>query len=114
MKPSDQGPWDESPIDAQLAAPPVSYDPSPRKRDDQGGDGSTHTPIADMIQNRGAVLAILFLTTGALGLPLLWMNKKFSNVERIFWAIVVTIYTILLIVAFCWIMLWSYRRIRGY
>ncbi len=112
MNMSDQRQRDDSPIDAQLAAPPVSYD------DESSGskavpDGSTATPFSDLIQSRAAVLTILFLATGALGIPLLWANNKFSNGERIFWTIVVTIYTILLLAAFCWIMMWSYRRIQG-
>jgi hypothetical protein len=67
-----------------------------------------------MIQNRAAVLAVLFLATGALGIPLLWTNQKFSRNERVFWAIVVTIYTAALIAGLCAILMWSYRRIRGY
>jgi hypothetical protein len=49
------------------------------------------TVFTDMIQNRAAVLAILFLATGALGIPLLWINRKFSSIERVFWAVVVTV-----------------------
>jgi hypothetical protein len=113
MKRSEQNRWDESPIDAQLAAPPVSYDERPSEY--QAADvGVTATPFGDMMQNRGAVLAVLFLATGALGLPLLWMNKKFSDRERMFWAIVVTIYTVILIAAVGWVCLWSYRRVVGY
>jgi hypothetical protein len=97
-----------------LAAPPVTYEPQRSEPLDAEAEEANPTPVADLIQNRAAVLAMLFLATGALGLPLLWMNKKFSNAQRVFWAIVVTIYTILLILAFCWIMMWSYRRIRGY
>ncbi len=107
---------EESPIDAQMAAPPASYrgsHVSTSNPQEKSPEGSEATPFSDLFQSRGAVIAILFLATGALGIPLLWTNRKFSNGERIFWTIAVTIYTILLLVAFCWVMLWSYRRIQG-
>ena len=112
MRPLQNDPWDESPIDAQLAAPPVSYEPQPTGHQ-QADRGATPTPFADMMQNRGAVLAVLFLATGALGIPLLWINRKFSDRERLVWAVVVTIYTAILIAAVGWVCLWSYRRIVG-
>jgi hypothetical protein len=63
------------------------------------------------VQSRQAVLAILFLMTGFLGIPLLWLNKKFSNAERIFWSIVVTLYTLVLIWLAYRIVMWSYHEI---
>lgn len=65
------------------------------------------------LDNKWAVLAVLFSVTGFLGLPLLWTNKDFSNFERIFWAIVVTIYTVLLIAGAVAVCIWSYRKING-
>lgn len=66
-----------------------------------------------LVQSRVAVLAMLFLVTGFLGIPLLWMNKSFSSTERIVWAIVVTIYTLALIAFAAAVVMWSYRRING-
>ncbi len=109
MTSADYDPRDESPIDAQLAAPPPFSDPQTTS----GPDPATPTLFADMIQNRGAVLAVLFLATGVLGIPLLWMNERFGKGERIFWSVVVTIYTVVLVAAVGWICLWSYRRITG-
>lgn len=65
------------------------------------------------LDNKWAVLAVLFSVTGFLGLPLLWTNKDFSNPERYFWAIVVTIYTVLLIAGAAAICMWSYRQIMN-
>lgn len=102
---SDQEPI-ESPIDAQLAAPPA-----------YGYDEDTQTPKyeaaprRDLIQSRSAVLALLFLVTGALGIPLLWMNRQFSNLERVVWSIIVTLYTIALIAIAVWIVMWAYGRV---
>ena len=97
----------KSPIDAQLAAPPPSYHAEP------AGPvfDSPTTSRKDLLQNRGAVLALLFLVTGALGIPLLWINRKFSPIERIFWTIVVTCYTFMLIGFTAWIVWWAYSRI---
>lgn len=113
MKPSGNGNWDDAPIDAQLAAPPASYEQYPRDHQSPLGD-PTPTLFEDMFQSKGAVLFVLFLVTGALGIPLLWKNEKFSDQERVLWSIVVTIYTIMLIAGVGWVCLWSYRRIYGY
>ncbi|TWU24155.1 hypothetical protein Pla52o_20790 [Novipirellula galeiformis] len=101
---------DESPIEAKLSASPsaagdVPVPPSP----------AATPPFQQrrLLQSRGAVLATLFLVTGALGIPLLWMNKAFSNVERYFWALIVSLYTALLIYAAWQICRWSYHQIVG-
>lgn len=93
-------PPDQSPIDSQLAAPPAtSRDKSSAK--------------VSMTDSRWMVLAILFGVTGALGIPLLWVSKRFSLVERIFWSIVVTIYTLALVGVTAAIVMWSYQMIMG-
>ena len=88
----------ESPIDAQLAAPPPELPESARP--------PVYEPAASSV-----VLAVLFLVTGALGIPLLWVNQKFSNAERVFWTVVVLIYTVLLIAGVGWIVWWAWTRI---
>ena len=105
---SEQDPV-HSPIESQLAAPPASHG-SPPGVDLVELSGSS---AEEMVQSRAAVLAILFLVTGALGIPLLWMNQSFSTLERVFWAVVVTIYTIGLIAIAWMIVMWSYRQIFG-
>ena len=78
-------------------------------------DESVETTTADSqgLQNRLTVLAILFFVTGALGLPLLWVNRRFSIREQMIWTLVVTLYTALLIwgvAKICW---WSYQQFQG-
>jgi len=63
--------------------------------------------------SRLAVLGVLFLMTGFLGLPLLWMNPRFSNMERWLWAVIVTIYTCILIALAGWIVMWSWNSISN-
>ena len=70
--------------------------------------GSTGTRLAD---RRGVTLATLFLVTGFLGLPLLWINRNFTTSERWFWAIANTIYTTGLIYAAYRIVLWAIDQI---
>ena len=57
------------------------------------------------------MLAILFTTTGFLGLPLLWVNRRFNAAERVIWSVVVTLYTMALIIGVVAICVWSLRRI---
>ena len=104
-----------SPIDAQLAAPPVTLDESPTQHNAVASDSASQTRggLSDLVQNKWLVLAVLFTVTGAIGLPLLWVNRKFSTLERFFWSIVVTLYTIILIAIVIAILTWSYRQIMG-
>ena len=95
----------ESPIDSQMAAPPPVYS-APATPQIQPS-----STTSEFVQNRFAVLGVLFLVTGFLGLPLLWMNKKFSNTERIVWSIIVIIYTCALIAFVGWIIWWAWSRV---
>ncbi len=64
-----------------------------------------------LLDNRPAILALLFLVTGLFGIPLLWMSDSFSRTEKIAWSIVVTLYTLMLIgaiIAICW---WAYLQV---
>ena len=107
-----------SPIDAQMSAPPnlandvsapsVGHAPIQVGHAPTGGGGAEK-----LIQNKLAVLACLFLVTGFLGLPLLWMNRRFNTAERIIWSIVVIIYTLVLFGLVGLVFLWSYRQIFG-
>jgi hypothetical protein len=101
----------ESPIEAQLAAPPASHDSVYLPDAESSSPGEPASNQSELIQSRGAVLAALFLVTGVFGIPLLWMNRKFSTIERIVWTIIVTIYTIVLVLIVWAIVVWSYRQI---
>lgn len=83
---------DDVPIEATLVA---------QDELDSGFESKTAQPSIRsnerLLQSKLVVLGILFLATGALGIPLLWINRKFSQAERIAWAIIVTLYTVALI-----------------
>ncbi|TWU40833.1 hypothetical protein [Novipirellula artificiosorum] len=101
MNPHDRN---AAPIEARLAD-------SPRG---EGRPNRQDSKRESWAESRGAVFAMLFLVTGVLGIPLLWMNKKFSNPERYFWSILVTLYTAALIYGAYLVCMWSYHRIFGY
>ena len=107
MNQPDRGP---SPIETQLAAPPEVQNAAKAEPPGQ----TTALPLPpSLTHSRGAVLAILFLVTGAIGIPLLWMNPNFSTTERIVWSIVATIYTAILIGIVVAVLMWSWRVITG-
>ena len=56
------------------------------------------------VDNPWLMLAMLFLVTGALGLPLLWISRGFSAASKFVLSIVVLIYTAALLWAF-WLFL---------
>jgi hypothetical protein len=71
------------------------------------------TPDESMLQSKWAVLAILFLGTGALGIPLLWTNKRFSTNERVIWAIAATLYSLSLLAFLGWFIFWLKAQVLG-
>ncbi len=72
-----------------------------------------HPPKAGrLVDNRAAVLLMLFCVTGFLGIPVLYASRGFSRNEKIIWSVVVTIYTLILIAITVWIVWWSYTNIR--
>ncbi len=103
----------ESPIDAQLSAPPAGTGYGQATPANHAPPPSAKVE-SELIQSRAIVLGTLFLVTGVFGIPLLWMNRKFSSTERIAWTIIVTIYTAILIAIVYMILMWSYRQISGY
>jgi hypothetical protein len=80
-----------------------SASPAPKKSE----------PLLDRRTTRIVMFVVLFGVTGFLGLPALWISKSFTPAEKVFWSIINTIYTSVLIgitVAICW---WSYHQIFG-
>ncbi len=57
------------------------------------------------------ILALLFLVTAILGLPLLWISRGFSPAWKILLSVIVTLYTALLLWGFWLILNWSVSRI---
>ena len=76
-------------------------------------DASTRFQDSVLVQNKIAVLAVLFFVTGFLGLPLLWLSPLFSNAERWIWATINTIYTCTLVWIVFKICMWSWTQISS-
>lgn len=68
------------------------------------------TSLRAAIDNPYVVLALLFLVTGFLGLPVLWISRGFGLTSKIVLSIVVTIYTLLLIGCTISVIWWSWAR----
>ncbi|QDS91055.1 hypothetical protein EC9_52750 [Rosistilla ulvae] len=68
--------------------------------------------IEDLADNRAIVIGTLFLVTGVLGLPLLWISRQFTPLQKWLLSIVVTIYTLVLIVIVALVLMWSWNRIQ--
>lgn len=58
-------------------------------------------------------LAVLFLVTGAFGIPLLWRNPRFSTWQRCLWTVLVTIYTSALFAGVVWVVRNSLDSTQG-
>ncbi|NND99261.1 MAG: hypothetical protein HKN47_18230 [Pirellulaceae bacterium] len=107
---------DESPIEAKLAAPPpmTSYaDTLESSIDQASGKRDSRKTEGGMFQGRVAVLSILFLVTGAIGIPLLWVSPHFTTGERILWSVIVALYTVALLVLAGGIIWWAYKQLFG-
>ena len=82
----------------EIAAAPASENPKSWQR---------------ILHSKGAMLAMLFCVTGALGIPFLWKSQAFGVAEKVFWSIAVSIYTSLLLWGTAAILTWSYRNISN-
>jgi hypothetical protein len=60
----------------------------------------------ELIDNRWLMVAVLFLVTAALGLPILWMSRGFSLVWKVVLTIAVLLWTALVLWVFWLIMAW--------
>lgn len=95
----------QTPVDPPtVTKPQLSAAPAPK---------STRFQDSVLVQNKLAVLSVLFFVTGFLGLPLLWLSPRFSNLERWVWAIVNTVYTCALIWIVFKICMWSWAQISA-
>jgi cytochrome c biogenesis protein CcdA len=85
---------------------------APRHREPPGPSGKPvdvrRTSLAD---NPWAMLVGLFLVTGALGIPLLWLGRAFSTPVKVLLSVLVTLYTAAILWLFWIVMVWCYHNI---
>ena len=81
---------------------------SPRS---QGEGAPNQNSLRAAIDNPIAVLALLFLVTGFLGLPVLWISRGFTTTMKVVLSIVVTIYTLLLIGCTVGVLWWAWSKV---
>lgn len=94
----------EPPVVQASPEPPVAQ---------TGKKQTTVTKMMEVIENRWMMLLMLFGVTAALGLPFLWKSRTFSRNEKVFWSIVVSLYTVLIFWIFFKIMYWCYTSIAN-
>jgi len=66
----------------------------------------------DIVDNQWLMIAMLFLVTAALGLPLLWISRGFSTWAKIVLTMAVLAWTALVFWVFFLIMAWSWSQLR--
>ena len=68
--------------------------------------------VRKLIDNPWVVLALLFLVTAGLGLPVLWISRGFSVARKTVLSVVVILYTALVLWLFWLIMVWCGHRLK--
>ncbi len=84
----------------------IYADTAPRPSDPKTGKSGQ-----SMIDKPWLVLGLLFFATALCGLPLLWKSRGFSRLSKVILSVVVTLYTMVLLWGFWWIMKWAWFRI---
>ncbi|MEM6690060.1 MAG: hypothetical protein AAF664_11575 [Planctomycetota bacterium] len=67
----------------------------------------------ELLRRKWVTLGILFGVTGALGIPLLWQNPRFSHFERVIWSVAVLVYTFALLGVTYAILKWAWNSLSG-
>jgi len=65
----------------------------------------------EIVDNQWVMIGMLFFVTAALGLPLLWISRGFSNWAKVVLTIAVLVWTALVLWVFYLIMAWCIPRI---
>lgn len=76
-----------------------------------GADQKKSGGLRKYIDNPWVILAFMFGAAMVLGLPFLWKSRGFSTLGKVFWTIVVTLYTILVFWLVWQLMQWCWGRI---
>jgi hypothetical protein len=66
-----------------------------------------------VVDNPYVVLAVIFLVTGALGIPLIWMCRAWSPAVKVLLTLTSVAYTVLILWLFWLVMLWCWGRISA-
>lgn len=72
-------------------------------------DPASESSVQQIADSPLVLLAILFFATGALGLPLLWRSGAFGRFAKITLSIILTVYTITLLILTAWVIAWGWR-----
>jgi len=64
-----------------------------------------------MADNPVAVITLIFLVTGCLGIPVIMICRGFSPSKKVFWSVVSVLYTAFLFFLVGLICMWAYGNI---
>lgn len=107
--------WGASALEKFYIVSAMNANSTQSNSDRQGNDRSHSNQIGGgLLENRRAILVLLWAVTGCLGLPLLWISPKFTATEKFIYSVLVTIYTLILIAIAAGTVWWAYARIMGY
>ena len=84
--------------------------------EEYGGPLQKGGSLRQLVDNRWAVLAVLFLVLAGFGLPILWTSKAFSPLGKALLTIIVLAYTALILWLIYIMVLWlvaQLSQIRG-
>ena len=91
---------------------PPEPDGSQQESAPAGGKRNANTArLRKLLDNRWAVLGLIFFAMMVLGIPLIWQCRAFSLVEKIFWSVAALVYTVVVMSLFCLLMWWVYTTI---
>ena len=101
-RPNHSQPIGESPIEAQLAAPPVPYEPIPATGQTNATSNTSQKNSPEWI-SRPWVIVVLVLHVGCFGIPIYWKTNHSVGVRLAIIAVSI-VYTVAA-VAFIYVML---------
>ncbi|MEQ8786333.1 MAG: hypothetical protein RIC55_08535 [Pirellulaceae bacterium] len=95
--------------ETDVASPAEAGEPSPAASDDR--NAAARKRLGKILDNRWAVLSLIFFAMMALGIPLIWKSRAFSPAGKVFWTIAALVYTAVVFWLFYLVMWWTYRSI---
>ncbi|XZE53444.1 hypothetical protein SH139x_005186 [Planctomycetaceae bacterium SH139] len=106
---------DDLPVMAQVVVegPTIGRQMGQQKRAtiSVAGDDADEDPLGRFGRSKVAILVTVFLVAGILGLPLIYVSRAFNRLEKVFWTVVVLLYTVALFYGLYLYVIWLFDRV---
>jgi hypothetical protein len=108
---------DTTPVTARLiheqstASPhetPSNIDPT------KAAASADEDPLGALGRSKLGILVMVFVAAGIMGLPLILYSRKFSRAEKVFWTVVVLLYTIFVFYLLYLFLIWLAGRLNNF